>query len=81
MLAGGQRAQQGDPVKNILVQILNSSGTQIATAKTDEGGWYMVSYKQTGKASTFTIKLPDYHLSKTVSLKANSFAQVNFNIP
>jgi len=32
------------------------------------------------KAATFTIKLPDYGLQQSVTLKANSFAVVDFTI-
>jgi len=40
----------------------------------------MYEYKYTGKAATFTIKLPEYGQQKSVTVKANSFALVDFQI-
>jgi hypothetical protein len=72
---------QGNPVKGVKVQIYGPDGKLIATVYTDEDGWYMYNYKWTGKAATFTVKLPDYKQSKSVTLKANGFVVVNFVIP
>ena len=36
----------------------------------------------TGKAASFTVKLPDLGKSQTVTLKSNGFLEVNFtNLP
>jgi len=70
-----------DPVKGVKVQIYDPSGKLLATVYTDEDGWYMYQYKWTGKAATFTLKLPDYNLKQSVSLKANGFLVVNFTVP
>jgi hypothetical protein len=48
---------------------------------TDADGWYMWQYKYTGKASTFTVKLPAYNLQQSVTLKSNAFVVVNFTVP
>jgi len=40
----------------------------------------MYNYKWTGKAATFTVKLPDYKLAQSVTLKANSFVVANFTV-
>ncbi len=47
---------------------------------TDEDGWYMWSYKYTGKAATFYIKAtaPGYSKTQEVVLKSNSFVVANF---
>jgi 5-hydroxyisourate hydrolase-like protein (transthyretin family) len=71
----------GTPVKGVKIQIYDSSGKLLATVYTDEDGWYMYNYKWTGKAATFTIKLPAYNLKQSVTLKANAFAFVNFTVP
>jgi len=39
----------------------------------------MLNYKHIGKAATHTVKLPDYRLQKSVTLKANGFAIVIFD--
>ena len=70
----------GDPVTNVKVQIYQ--GTKLmATVYTDADGWYMWQYKYTGKAATFTVKLPDYNLSKSVTLKSNGYLVVSFTLP
>ena len=71
----------GNPLKGIKVQIYDPTGKLLATVYTDEDGWYMYNYKHTGKAATYTIELPDYSLQQSVTLKANSFVVVNFQIP
>jgi len=78
--AGIVTDNSGNPVQGVKVQIYGPDGKLLATVYTDEDGWYMYNYKHTGKAANFTIKLPDYKQSKTVTLKANSFVVVNFTI-
>ena len=41
----------------------------------------MWQYKYTGKAATFTVKLPKYNLLQPVTLKSNGFLVVNFTVP
>jgi hypothetical protein len=43
--------------------------------KSDEDGWYMFSYKYTGKAAPFTLTVYNTKVSTTVTIKANSYAQ------
>ncbi|HET8652952.1 MAG TPA: hypothetical protein VFM13_10310, partial [Gaiellaceae bacterium] len=69
-----------DPVGNAKAQIYQ--GTKLMTTQyADEDGWFMWQYKYTGKATTFTVKLPAYGLSKAVTLKANGFVAVDFLTP
>jgi hypothetical protein len=70
-----------DPVPNVKVQIYDSKNILKATVYTDEDGWYMWQYKHTGKATTFTVKLPDYNLSQSGTLKSNSTLVLNFTLP
>ncbi len=53
----------------------------LGTAYVDENGWYLWNYKYTGKATTFTVKLPAYGQSKSVTLKSNGFVIANFTVP
>jgi uncharacterized protein YkuJ len=57
---------------------------KLREAITDTDGWYMIKYKHTGKSATFTLKLYDeenYFVDTIdVTLKANKFVQVNFEI-
>jgi hypothetical protein len=70
----------GDVVAGTQVQVL-SGGRLLSTVTTDEDGWYMYAYKYTGKATYFTVRLPAFGLSQTVTMKANGFAVVNFLTP
>ncbi len=70
----------GDPVANVKVQIYQ--GTKLmTTVYTDADGWYMWQYKYTGKPTMFTVKLPTYNKSQSVTLKSNGFLVVNFTVP
>ncbi len=69
----------GTPIQNAKVLIYQGSKL-LATVYTDGDGWYMWNYKWTGKAATFTIRLPDYGLRQDSTLKSNGFLVVNFKI-
>jgi hypothetical protein len=71
-----------DPIPmNTKVLIYNASKKLLGTVYTDQDGWYMWSYKYTGKPSTFYITMPAYGITKTVTLKSNGYLEVNFGIP
>ena len=82
---GGLVLQGGssDPAPNVRVLIYDSAKKLVATVYTDQDGWYMWQYKYTGKAATFTIKLPDNNnnMTQSVTLKSNGFVVVNFTLP
>ncbi len=69
-----------NPVANVTVQIHDSSGNLLGTATTDEDGVYLFAYKYTGSRAQFTVNLPDFGLSQTITLQANKIALVNFQI-
>ncbi len=77
----------GDPVQGATVKVFTSGGALLGTVVTDEDGWYMFSYKHKGKSAAYTIQMSfshggvDYTLQETVTVKANSFALVNFILP
>jgi hypothetical protein len=71
----------GDPVSGVTIQIYDPAKKLLATVKTDEDGFYFFNYKHKGKAATYTVKLPAYGLSKTVTVKANALVAVDFEIP
>jgi hypothetical protein len=74
-------AGTNDPVPNVAVQIYDSANKLLKTVYTDTDGWYMWQYKHTGKAATFTLKLPAYNKSQTVTLKSNVLVIVSFSVP
>jgi hypothetical protein len=65
------------PVANVQVTISGDGQTQTVT--TDSDGWYMWSYKYTGKATPFTVTLPAYPSipAQTVTVKSNGFVTAN----
>jgi hypothetical protein len=68
-------------VPNTLVEIYSPKGAKLVTLYTDEDGYYMFLYKHTAKAATYTIKLPNYGRTVSITVKANGFAAVDFNLP
>jgi hypothetical protein len=74
-------AATGDPVAGAMVEIYNSSGRKLVTMYSDADGWYQWTYKHTGKAAAFVVRLPAYNLQQTVTLKSNSYVIVNFTAP
>lgn len=71
----------GTPVAGVKVEIRGPTGALLATVYTDEDGFYFFYYKYTGKAATFTVKLPSYGKSQSVTVKPNTVVQVNFTLP
>jgi hypothetical protein len=67
---------------------LKKGGQAVGTAITDSDGWYQISYKHTGKAADFQVilssvpgKAASYTQTTTVTLKANAYFQVDFDVP
>lgn len=73
----------GTGLPNVEVQIYDPNNILLGTVKTDTNGEYLFTYKYTGKAANFTLRLPGYPavVPQTVTLKSNSFAVVNFTLP
>ncbi len=74
-------SQSDDPFKGAQVYLYGPDGKLKGTATTDEDGWYFFSYKHTGKAVTFTIKIiaNGKTMTKTLTLKANGYVQVELH--
>jgi uncharacterized repeat protein (TIGR02543 family) len=72
---------EGNPIEGVKVQIYGPDGKLLATVYTDKDGWYFYNYKYTGKAASFTIKLPEYNKTATVTIKSNSLTKTDFIIP
>ena len=70
----------GDAVPFTTIEYWQGS-KKLGTQATDEDGWSMWLYKYTGKATTFTVKLPAYGLSKSVTMKSNGYVSVGFSVP
>jgi hypothetical protein len=77
----GFAEDQLGPKKGARVQVYSPTGSLLGTVYTDEDGYYLFEYKHKAKAATYTVKLPDYKLQQSATVKANGFAVVNFTIP
>jgi hypothetical protein len=79
---GGSLLKVGsdEPVATASVEIWQGT-KKMATVKTDNDGWFMWSYKYTGKPATFTVKAPAYGLTQSASLKSNGFLVFNLTAP
>jgi hypothetical protein len=72
--APGAKAVLKDSNKNVL-----------GSCVSDSDGWYMVTYKWTGKATTLYVTLTPAGggtpITQTVTLKSNGYAQSDFTVP
>jgi len=62
----------------------DAKGAALVNALTDEDGWYILSYKYTGKATTFyvTVTPPGKPAqTQTITLKANGYVEADFTTP
>ena len=66
------------PVANVTVNIYDASNKLQGSVTTDQDGWFMWNYKYTGKAQTFTVKVPAYNLSQSATLKSNGARSATF---
>jgi len=57
------------------------AGKKAGTVTTDEDGWYMWTYKYTGKRVALMVKLPAFNLTQNSEIKSNAFVQVDFVVP
>jgi len=71
----------GDPVKGKKVVIKSPTGSILSTLYTDADGYYMLEYKHRAKSATYTVQLPDYGKSVAVTVKANGFVPLDFEVP
>jgi hypothetical protein len=75
-----KKAGTDQPLYNVKAEIYQ--GTKLmGTVYTDDDGYFMWAYKYTGKATTFTVKLPAYGQSKSDTLKSNGFLAMDFTTP
>jgi hypothetical protein len=70
-----------EPVPNCAAVLKDAKGAILASGTTDGDGWYMLSYKYTGKATTLYVTLTPpggKAQTQTITLKANGYVQVDF---
>jgi hypothetical protein len=77
-------SSSGSPVAGAAAVLKDSTGKSVATGLSDQDGWYVLSYKYTGKGATFSVTLTPpgkSALKKTFTLKANAYYQLDFVVP
>ncbi len=74
---------EGNPVQGVTVKIYDPAGKLLTTVYTDADGYYMFAYKHTAKSATYKVVASYGRWTNTVSVtvKANGFAAVNFEMP
>jgi len=65
------------PVVGATVKIYEKTKL-LGTVTTDGDGYYSFYYKYTGKATTLTVKLPEYNAEKSITLKSNGWVYLDF---
>src|SRR6185436_15979451 len=68
---------------NAAVTLKDAKGAVLATGSTDADGWYMLTYKYTGKPTTLYITLAPVGKpaqTKSISIKSNGFVEANFDV-
>jgi len=73
-------AATGDPVVGTNVRIYDVKNVLKANLYTDADGWYYWAMKFSGKTVTWTVKLPSFNLSQTISGPSKTFYVVNFAV-
>src|SRR3989304_6253610 len=68
------------PIEDTTVEFYKGN-VKLGSIKTDENGYFYIDYKHTGKATPFTIKVPEYTLVYTEEMKANKFILHIFTVP
>jgi hypothetical protein len=88
MVAKATTTYDGLPTTQVLqgckVVLRNIKGETLASGRSDEDGWFFCTYKWTGKATTLYLTLSpvgEAPQTKPVTLKANGYAQVDFEVP
>ena len=69
-----------DPLPAATLTLKDPNGKTVGTGSSDGDGFYSINYKYTGKSANFTLKAVSSKgtQTKTVTLKANGFVQVDF---
>ncbi|PYJ02766.1 MAG: hypothetical protein DME25_15285 [Verrucomicrobia bacterium] len=74
------------PVPGANVALKDAKGALLLTGVTDQDGWYVLNYKATGKTGTLYVTLTPpagfgAAQTKSVTLKSNGYAEVDFITP
>jgi len=78
----------GNPIVGASVKIYGPTGALLSTQTTDVDGYYMFAYKHTAKSAQYRLVLVKdvargivNDMTVYVTVKANGFAAVNYEVP
>ena len=64
------------------LEFFNAQNQKVGSTTTDVDGYYMWSFKHTGKAQTYTVKVKTAGSpTQVITIKANGFGYVTFELP
>jgi hypothetical protein len=75
----GQTMLADDAATGRQLRLLKGT-TVVATGTSDADGFYLLNYKHKGKAENFTAEIVGSKLKQVVTLKANGYAEVNWDL-
>jgi len=75
----GQIMLADEAVSGQSLRLLNGK-TVVATGTTDADGFYLLNYKHKGKAANFTVEIVGSGLKQVVTLKANGYVAVDWDL-
>jgi hypothetical protein len=75
----GQTMLGDEAVPGLKLQLMNGS-TVLARGSTDADGFYLLNYKHKGKAANFTVDIVGLNMRQVVTLKANGYAEVDWDL-
>jgi hypothetical protein len=75
----GQTMLADEGVSGLKLRLMNGS-TVLATGSTDADGFYLLGYKHKGKAASFTVEIAGSNMKQDVTLKANGYAEVDWDL-
>ena len=78
-IAGVVTDLSGTPLSGKTVKI-HEGDTPKSTVTTDSNGYHQHVFTYNGKPTTFTIKLPEYNVQKSVTIKSNKLVIVTFAV-
>lgn len=75
----GQAMLADEAAPGLTLRLLGGK-TVVTTAKTDADGFYLLTYKHKGKAANFTVEIVGAGLTQVVTLKANGYVEVDWDL-
>lgn len=79
-IAGLVTDGDGNALPGVQVEVTGPDAVPLESVITDGDGWFLFAYRHKGRAALYTVHLPAYGLSHPVELRANGFAEADFEV-